>query len=92
MSNTVSQFLHDRDEALLSLDEAKIRAYIAKYKVPMNPDGLGFWEGVHLARANWPAAGAAVKEESFAWLLAHGWEPEPKTRLGWRLADPEKHA
>jgi hypothetical protein len=48
----LAEFLRDRDEALRSLDEAKIRAYAKKYdceaEMPSHP--LVFWAAVHKAR------------------------------------------
>jgi hypothetical protein len=41
----LKQFLKDRDEALLSLDEQKIRAYSRKYRIPMPANEKAFWGG-----------------------------------------------
>ena len=44
-----SQFKKDREEALLSLDESKIRAYAAKYGSAMPAGPEVFWSVVHKA-------------------------------------------
>jgi len=46
----IAEMVKDRDEALLSLDEKKIRAYAAKYGVTMPTGWHSFWGGVHKAR------------------------------------------
>ena len=45
----MQQFLNDRDEALLSLDETKLRAYMQKYGAQAPADSNVFWCGVHKA-------------------------------------------
>ena len=48
----MSNFVKDRDEALLSLDKDKIFAYLKKYGIfeyPVNEEV--FWAGMHKARS-----------------------------------------
>lgn len=64
----------DRDEALGSLDEAKIRAYAAKYgeAASMSDDPLVFWGGVHFARTNIRTLPMEQRTLSKRWLRDHG--------------------
>lgn len=40
------QFVKDRNEALFSFDEKKIKEYMRKYYVPVPMDEAAFWCGV----------------------------------------------
>jgi hypothetical protein len=46
----VKQFVAERDSALLSLDEATIRAHMAKWNIRTPADPEMFWTGIHEAR------------------------------------------
>ena len=48
---TIEELVQERDEALLSMDEEKIRAYFLKYNgTDMPSDPFMFWAIVHKAR------------------------------------------
>ena len=44
-----NSFVHDRDEALLSLDEKKIRAFTRKYNISISDNPIVFWASVYKA-------------------------------------------
>jgi hypothetical protein len=73
-SEFVREMIQDRDTALLSLDEAQIRAYAAKYNVPLPENMTVFWLAIHKARASVTTFPASVREQSIAWLKEHGSE------------------
>ena len=61
-------FVKERDDALLSLDENKIRAFCRKYHVQLSDNPLVFWASVYksiLAMRNSPAD---IREKAEAWL------------------------
>jgi hypothetical protein len=72
----IAQFVKERNEALFSLDEEKIRAFYGKWgdkaKLPTNP--LVFWAGIHKAICNITSAPEDVKAKSRAWLKEHGFK------------------
>ena len=83
-------FVKERDDALLSLDENKIRAFCRKYHVQLSDNPLVFWASVYksiLAMRNSPAD---IREKAEAWLDSHGFhrdigpvdaEPEAPERI-----------
>ncbi|HTR55014.1 MAG TPA: hypothetical protein VMJ10_30220 [Kofleriaceae bacterium] len=69
----VKQFVAERDRALLSLDEATIRAHNRKWSVRTPDDPNIFWIGIHKART---ACLSLPREErilSKMWLTARGY-------------------
>lgn len=80
MNNNVIQ---DRNEALLSLDETKIKDYCKKYKISIPESEEVFWAGVHKAICNMfleydtPVTSAQFNK-SYEWLLDHGYDPNAR--------------
>lgn len=72
MKMDIDQFIKDRDEALSSLDETKIRAYLRKYgeEPPANP--TVFWMGVHKAITACKNLPIELRQKSAAWLEIRG--------------------
>ena len=70
------QFVSDRNEALLSLDEEKIRDFSRKYNIPLSSNPLVFWASVHKCRLEVTSFSEEVKEESRIWLISHNFKPE----------------
>ena len=68
----MNTFRKDRDEALLSLDEDKIRTYCQTYGAPMSSDPTVFWASVHKARLQILSIPEEAKEVSRRWLRTHG--------------------
>lgn len=68
----LQEFLRDRDEALLSLDEKKLRAYMRKYgeTPPSNP--VVFWMGVHKAITACMSLPIEFRRASAMWLAVRG--------------------
>lgn len=52
--NDLKDFVEERNEALCSLDEEKIRAYAKKYDIDLPEPKYAFWKGVYLALSNIP--------------------------------------
>lgn len=75
-----AEWLRERNDALLSLDEARIKAYMRKYGLPVLPNPEVFWRAVHKARTAITSFPAEEKQKSKAWLFAHGsahWDDAP---------------
>jgi hypothetical protein len=69
----LARFKLEQKEALLSFDEAKIRAFTFKWngtKGPIHPEA--FWRGVHKAITAMTTLPLEVRQRSKAWLDAHG--------------------
>lgn len=72
----VEEFKRDRLEAFLSLDEAKIRAYMVKYGISYPTDLTHlFWAGVHKARTALDDMPEEEKQISRDWLISRGLKP-----------------
>jgi hypothetical protein len=68
-----AQFLTDRKEALMSLDETKIRDYFRKsngFEMSTNPET--FWRSVHKAITAAPYLPTEFRMASKRWLTEHG--------------------
>lgn len=73
----ILQFCRDRDEALLSLDRAKIERFMAKYGVEdETTSDEAFWRDIHKARCNNTLLPEGARKESERWLREHGSTPE----------------
>lgn len=70
----IERFLQDRDSALLSLDEGKLRAYMRKYgeTPPSNP--IVFWVGVHKAITGCMSLPIEFRRASAMWLAVRGYK------------------
>lgn len=68
----VAQIMHDRKEALLSLDEATIKAYMVKYSIPIPADEATFWATVHKTRTAAADLPMPARSASKQWLFARG--------------------
>ena len=69
MKNT---FVQDRDRALLSLDELKIRAFCRKYSISISDNPVVFWASIYksvLAMKNCPSH---IRKQAEDWLDSHG--------------------
>ena len=65
------KIIKERNEALFSLDEKKIRRYCKKYKVTIPRDKEVFWRGIYKAICNVESAPQEVKEKAAEWLKEH---------------------
>jgi len=68
----IEQFVKERDEALLSLDEQKIRAMIKQWNGIEMPQGQLFWAVVHKAITGAVSLPIEFRKQSKAWLRQHG--------------------
>lgn len=69
-----SEFVQERNAALLSLNKEKILAYCRKYQVRLPGDGKVFWAAVHKARMGIKGFPEAEKQISRQWLNEHGFK------------------
>lgn len=77
MEVDMKEFVKERDEALLSLDETKIRAYLSKYGVIYEPTNeLVWWAGIHKSILCIRSATPEQVERSKKWLVEYGFQPE----------------
>lgn len=72
--DTIRKCVQERNEALGSLDEAKIKAYMKKYGCDI-PEPY-FWPSIHKARLQIGSLSEEEKELSRTWLIEHGYSPE----------------
>ncbi len=72
--NQIKQFQADRDAALLSLDETKIRAFAQKYEAPLPSDPDTFWTAVHKARTGAKSLPEFDRRISMSWLSDRGFK------------------
>lgn len=70
------KFIKERNEALFSLDEKKIRRYCKKYSVTIPRDEEVFWRRIYKAICNVEGAPQEVKEKAMARLKKHGSTPK----------------
>ena len=77
MKIDMEKFVRERDEALLSLDKEKIRAYLMKYGVAYEPENeMVWWAGIHKAILGIRSATPEQVERSKKRLEYHGFLPE----------------
>ena len=81
----MNKFVKERNEALLSLDENKIDAYMRKYNPNIQkPENKKiYWAGIHKAICNLfliPENNITLEEfeKSYNWLRENGFSPEIK--------------
>lgn len=71
----IKNCIRERNEALGSLDETKIKAYMKKYGCEDIPEPY-FWPSIHKARLQIENLSEEEKEISRRWLIEHGYSPE----------------
>lgn len=64
----INDFVKERDEALFSLDEKKIRAYAKKYGAKLPTTEKGFWGAVYKSIYNINDAPIELKMKAKKWL------------------------
>lgn len=69
------EYCRERDEAFLSLDEAKIREFCKKHGVQVPDNDTAFLAGIHKAIVHLDAASNEQKYDSVLWLIEHGFSP-----------------
>ena len=68
----IERFVSYRNQALLSLDAAKIKGQFREYGVRVPKDETVFWAGVHKARVEITNFSKETKDVSRQWLVEHG--------------------
>lgn len=68
-------FVKERNAALLSLDEKRIREHSEKWGVRTPKDKKVFWAGVHKALCNIKTTPIEQLWKSMAWLKDNGFSP-----------------
>lgn len=72
MSFDFEEFKRERDEALLTMDIDKVLDYCIKYEIPIPLNPAVLIAGLHKARCHATTIPEELREESRAWLEAHG--------------------
>lgn len=77
----MNEFVKERNEVFLSLDEEKIKAYCKKYNIKIPKDKKLFWAGIHKSICNLflvPENNITIEqyEKSYNWLEENGFRPE----------------
>jgi len=70
----LNEFLADRQQALLSMDEPTLRAYAQKYGLHL-PFDASFWTIVHKSRTGDTTLPMFERAASKQWLFIHGSSP-----------------
>lgn len=70
------KFIKERNEALFSLDEKKIKRFLKKYGITIPKNEEVFWCTIYKAVCNVEGAPQEVKEKAMAWLKEHGSTPK----------------
>lgn len=70
----IEEFNRERNEALLSLDEAKIRAMVLKWNETEMPNGEAFWGAVHKAITGVRTLPIEFRRKSKVWLDERGYK------------------
>ena len=72
----MTEFIQDRNEALLSLDREKIIEYCQKYGARFSSNEKVFWASVHKARIAIKSFPETEKEKSRKWLRENGFRTD----------------
>lgn len=77
----LQEFIQERNEALLSMNEKKIKDYMLKWsgRVPTNIEV--FWLAVHKARVMCKGLPMVERAASLRWLAHHGSRVEHEDRI-----------
>ena len=75
-ANYISEFVRERNEALFSLDEAKIKAYLKKRGISLPTDDKIFWGAVYKSICNITDAPQKLKDKAKAWLKENNMSEE----------------
>lgn len=70
------KFIKERNEALFSLNEKKIRKYCKKYGVTIPRNEEVFWRTIYKTVCNVEDTPQEVKERAMEWLKEHGSTPK----------------
>lgn len=77
----LQDFILERNEALLSMNEEKIKAYMMKWSGKVPTDRGVFWLAVHKARVMCKGLEMVERAASLRWLAHHGSSVEHEDRI-----------
>ncbi len=72
----ISAFIKDRNEAILSLDEQKIRAFCKKYSISLSDNPIVFWASIYKCVLVIKDAPQEARKKAEDWLDNHGFKRE----------------
>ncbi len=72
----IKDFVKERNEALFSLDEEKIKTFIKKYGLRVSENPKIFWASVYKAVYNITTTPPEIKEKAKKWLDENGMSTE----------------
>ena len=72
MKGNKNTFVQDRDRALFSLNESRIRAFYRKYNISASDNPLVFWASIYKAVLGITGCPENVRKQAEGWLDAHG--------------------
>lgn len=75
MNADMSEYAKERDEALLALNEKKIRKFFMKYGIRTTDNKRVFWASVHKIILYLDSATEEQKTRSKQWLIDNGFKP-----------------
>lgn len=73
---TFESFIKERNKALFSYDEAKIKAHMRKYGVQIPDNEIVFWAAVNKCICNITSAPPELVAKAEKWLAEHGMSKE----------------
>lgn len=76
LGKVLTQYKKERNEALFSLDETKIKHFAAKWRVPMPSYPQAFWGGIYKAVLAIPECPSDVREKAKTGLKKLGMSEE----------------
>lgn len=65
------KFEKERNNALFSLNEKRIKRYMKKYKIKIRQNPTMFWNGVYRAICHIPSAPKDVRDKAEAWIAEY---------------------
>ena len=72
-ADELTRFIRERDRALLTMDQSRIRAMVMKWNgTEMPNDHETFWRSVHKARSAVRTLPEGERRKSIEWLKARG--------------------
>lgn len=67
----LESFVRDRNKALFSLNEKKIRIFCTQYGIELASDAISFWGGVYKSILHIPSAPEELRVRFREWLKDH---------------------
>lgn len=74
LEEKITEFRNDRDSALLTMDEQKIREFGKRYNIQMSEKPLVFWATVHKSITAVQNLPLELRQKSKDWLTENGFQ------------------